>query len=98
DFHVTGVQTCALPISRALLGKQRPPAQAERQGLSDRLTARAVSTLESWNARWVVASRRRAWLWVVAALGVFFLSMLAFSQARVRSEERRGGTECVYGG
>ncbi|MDY3197930.1 MAG: efflux RND transporter permease subunit [Pseudomonadaceae bacterium] len=74
---------CTLPLSRALLGKQRPPAQAERQGLSDRVTARAVSTLESWNARWVVASRRRAWLWVLAAVGVFFLSMLAFSQARV---------------
>ncbi|MFA5678405.1 MAG: efflux RND transporter permease subunit [Pseudomonas sp.] len=73
---------CSLPLSRALLGKQRP-AQVSKQGYSDRVTARAVTALESWNARWVVRSRRYAWLWVFGAIGLFVLSMLAFSQARV---------------
>ena len=74
---------CSLPLSRALLGKQRAPQDKSKQGFSDRVTARAVSALESWNTRWVVGSRRQAWLWLGAALALFVVSMLAFSQARV---------------
>ncbi|MCK9509293.1 MAG: efflux RND transporter permease subunit, partial [Pigmentiphaga sp.] len=74
---------CSLPLSRALLGKQRKPADPKRQGLSDRITGRAVEGLERWNARWVVRRKRQAWLWILAAAVLFILSMLAFSQARV---------------
>ena len=73
---------CSLPLSRVLLGKQRAAVE-QKQGYSDRVTARAVNALESWNARWVVRNRRQSWLWVLAALVLFVVSMLAFSQARV---------------
>src|SRR5690606_39679329 len=38
DFHVTGVQTCALPISTQPCppGPARPPSLARRQGRGDR--------------------------------------------------------------
>ena len=74
---------CSLPLSRVLLGKQRKPDNPRQQGLSDRVTGRAVATLERWNGRWVVRSRGQSWLWVFAAIGLFVLSMMAFSQARV---------------
>ena len=73
---------CSLPLSRVLLGRQRA-TERSKQGYSDRVTARAVNALESWNARWVVRSRRQSWLWVIGALALFVVSMLAFSQARV---------------
>ena len=74
---------CTLPLARALLGKQRKSEDPQRRGLSDRITARAVSGLESWNARWVVQRRRQSWLWVIGAIALFVLSMWAFTQARV---------------
>ncbi|MEI2418196.1 efflux RND transporter permease subunit [Orrella sp. JC864] len=74
---------CSLPLSRALLGKARKPEDPRQQGLSDRITAWAVNGLERWNLRTVVSSRRRSWLWVFGAIGLFMLSMLAFTQARV---------------
>lgn len=74
---------CSLPLSRLLLGNQRPAESVEQQGLSDRVTARAVEALEHWNARWVVQNRRQSWGWLAGAIGLFVLSMLAFSQARV---------------
>lgn len=73
---------CSLPLSRALLGKQRKPENS-KQALSDRVTARAVTALETWNARWVVKTRKQSWLWVLAALALFMLAMVAFTQARV---------------
>lgn len=72
----------SLPLSRALLGKQRKPEDPQQQGLSDRATRWAVDRLESWSSRRVVASRRQAWLWVGGAVALFALSMLALSQSR----------------
>ncbi|UCJ14787.1 efflux RND transporter permease subunit [Pseudomonas sp. MM211] len=74
---------CSLPLSRALLGKQRKPDSTQKQGLSDRVTSRAVNGLESWNARWVVRSRKQSWLWVLAAIALFMVSIVAFTQARI---------------
>src|SRR5690606_33101188 len=74
---------CSLPLSRALLGKQRKSEDPARQGISDRVTSRAVNGLERWNARWVVKSRRQSWLWLFATIALFTVSMFAFSQARV---------------
>lgn len=74
---------CTMPLSRALLGKQRKPDSAQKQGLSDRVASRAVNGLERWNGRWVVRSRKQSWLWVVAAIALFMVSMVAFTQARI---------------
>ncbi|WP_150306339.1 efflux RND transporter permease subunit [Pseudomonas saliphila] len=83
---------CTLPLARALLGKQRKAQDARKQGLSDRVTGRAVEGLERWNTRWVVQSKRQSWLWLLAAIGLFVLSMLAFSQARVELFPATDGT------
>ncbi|MBU4611091.1 efflux RND transporter permease subunit [Achromobacter sp. GG226] len=74
---------CSLPLSRALLGRQRKPETAEAQSRADRVTQWSVDRLERWSARHVVASRRQAWLWVVGALVVFVLSLFAFTQTRI---------------
>ncbi|GAA5232568.1 efflux RND transporter permease subunit [Verticiella sediminum] len=74
---------CSLPLSRALLGRQRKAEDPRKQGLSDRLNQRAVARLERWTARWVVKSRGRAWLWVLLAVLIFVASLFAFSQARI---------------
>ena len=74
---------CSLPLSRALLGKQRKSEDPKKQGVSDRVNNWAVNGLEGWSARWVVKSRRQSWLWVFGAIALFVVSMLAFSQARV---------------
>mgnify|MGYP000851617397 CR=1 FL=1 len=74
---------CSLPLSRLLLGRQRKLDGARKAGLSDRVSNWAVERLEGWNTRWVVRSRGQAWLWLFAALALFMVSMLAFSQARV---------------
>lgn len=74
---------CSLPLSRALLGKQRKSEDPKKQGASDRVTQWAVNGLERWNARWVVKSRRQSWFWVLGAAALFAVSMLAFTQARV---------------
>ena len=74
---------CTLPLARALLGKQRQSQDPQRQGLSDRITRRAVEGLESWNARWVVQRRRQSWIWVIGAIALFVFSMWAFTQARI---------------
>lgn len=74
---------CSLPLSRALLGKQRKPDSPQKVGVSDRVTRWAVNGLESWSARWVVKNRTHSALWVMGAVVLFVVSMLAFSQARV---------------
>lgn len=74
---------CSLPLSRALLGRQRKPETDAGQSRADRVTQWSVDRLERWNARHVVASRRQAWLWVVGALVVFVLSLYAFTQTRI---------------
>jgi len=74
---------CSLPLSRALLGKQRRSDNPKHQGASDRVTQWAVNGLERWNGRWVVRSRKLAWLWVLGGVGLFVLAMVAFTQARI---------------
>jgi multidrug efflux pump subunit AcrB len=74
---------CSLPLSRALLGRQRRSDNLKQQGTSDRVTQWAVDGLESWNSRWVVQSRKQSVLWVAASVGLFVLAMVAFTQARV---------------
>ncbi len=74
---------CSLPLSRALLGKQRRSEDPKQRGRSDRVTAWAVNGLESWNTRHVVKTRRQSCLWVWGTLALFVVSMYAFTQARV---------------
>ncbi|MFA9439311.1 efflux RND transporter permease subunit [Uliginosibacterium sp. sgz301328] len=73
----------SLPLSRVLLGGQRKAEDSRKQGLSDRVTARAVNGLERWILKSVVHSRRQSWLWLGAAFALFVVSILAFSQARI---------------
>jgi len=74
---------CSLPLSRALLGKQRRSTNPAQAGKSDRVTRWAVEGLESWNTRWVVNSRKQSWLWLLGAVGLFVVAMFAFTQARI---------------
>lgn len=74
---------CTLPLARGLLGKQRKAQDPKKRSMPDRVTGWAVDGLENWNSRWVVKSRRHSWFWVVGAIGLFALAMLAFTQARV---------------
>ncbi|KAA0009759.1 efflux RND transporter permease subunit [Billgrantia pellis] len=74
---------CAVPLSRALLGKQARAEGEENSGLADRVTQRAVDGLERWNSRYILASRGRSWLWVLGALALFVVSIMAFTQARL---------------
>lgn len=74
---------CSLPLSRALLGKQRRSDNPKQQGTSDRVAQWAVNGLERWNSRWVVQSRKQSWLWVAGGVGLFVLAIVAFTQARV---------------
>src|SRR5690606_39311386 len=83
DFHVTGVQTCALPILARTIRCAREPAgnAADR----DRLFG---DHLRSWV--WITARpmTRRTPAWQVALNGVF-----PASSPSTRSEERRVGKE-----
>lgn len=74
---------CAVPLSRALLGKQRRAEGDEKPGLADRVTQRAVDGVERWSGRYIVASRGRAWLWVLGAVALFVVSLFAFTQTRL---------------
>lgn len=74
---------CAVPLSRGLLGKQRRPDGEEKLGLADRVTQRAVAGLEGWSTRHIVASRVRAWLWVLGAVALFVVAIVAFTQSRL---------------
>lgn len=74
---------CAVPLSRVLLGKQRRAEGEEKPGMADRVTQRAVDGVERFNGRYIVASRSRAWLWVLGAVALFVISLFAFTQARL---------------
>src|SRR5206468_5861591 len=85
DLIVTGVQTCALPISRA-------PSIALIDASSASATTRGVastSTSPEWNAHAVSAS-------VTCMLTVADRPGRGAMDAQ-RSEERRGGKECWRG-
>src|SRR5690606_40790920 len=96
DFHVTGVQTCALPISRAVPraargapGRQggRRRARAWDRAVRDAPRLEGCPTLREggWRRRGGVprGARRR--------------SRGGPAQPRRRSEERRGGEETMSG-
>ena len=55
------VQMIALPLSRFLLGKVRPPEGEAEQSRADRTAQRASDWLENTVLRRVLATRRHAW-------------------------------------
>ncbi|OWK29977.1 efflux RND transporter permease subunit [Sphingomonas mucosissima] len=72
-----------LPLSRYLLGKQANSGAELKEGRSDRVTARAMDWLENWNSRHVLATRKRAGLWVIGAFVMFGLSIAAFTMTKI---------------
>src|SRR5690606_40450017 len=92
DFHVTGVQTCALPIY--LDGRRRLPGVPGRQEASRRGRSRGACETISEPAQ---ADRRGP-----SADGATIRSrnddIHEFHRQRVRSEERRVGKEWRYRG
>src|SRR5690606_40820594 len=86
DFHVTGVQTCALPISQLQTGVERIGTAFHLPGTHARISAgrNALAALE-------VAAL--AELRTLADAG--FDNMAAQVDPFLRSEERRVGKECL---
>src|SRR5690606_41135235 len=90
-FHVTGVQTCALPICfrrgdrMLVIGAYRPTVPAERGGVAP-----------AWSARGGIEGPAGAALFLVPEGG----SEMIYVQGDdpERSEERRVGEECRSGG
>src|SRR5690606_40662634 len=93
DFHVTGVQTCALPISRFPLEAQRAEAEAKRRiglgvtGLADAL----ILCNRRYGSAEAVALTRR---WMERLRDAAYQASCALA-AEKRSEERRVGKESV---
>src|SRR5207253_7345608 len=88
DGHVTGVQTCALPIFARLA------AQDEQARVSARLY-QAAASCSSWAASRANASSAWPTLPVPVAARAFCQAALRSSDAEAgRSEERRVGKEC----
>src|SRR5690606_40559646 len=95
DFHVTGVQTCALPISTAIGGV--------RAGASGFL----VGLIETY-IRWLLWSGltyligdkllggTATWGELLRTLGFAHVPRALLVLAVIRSEERRVGKECRY--
>src|SRR5690606_40683511 len=79
DFHVTGVQTCALPISR-----QRP----SRDWLAFVKTARARQKIRHWIRQEEFESS------VALGRDLLERELKKARKERPRSEERRVGKEC----
>src|SRR5690606_40660763 len=83
DFHVTGVQTCALPISGDVAGGDRPPARRPVRPAARRRPERPRPPPDpARRDRLVVEPARRA----------------GAPRAAPRSEERRVGKEWRCGG
>src|SRR5690606_39574183 len=91
DFHVTGVQTCALPISRSLQVAENPDLQQPT------IEAPAYPTQ---------TETERLWPWQLSTLLLALTTLLGFGlwlharsqpaiirTVQVRSEERRVGRE-----
>src|SRR5207253_8436186 len=94
DGHVTGVQTCALPIS---ISGERPYASAARAALQDfRISAPSWRLdLDQAGARMALAEPAR----IDAASGarLALSAHAAVSRGPIwRSEERRVGKECRW--
>src|SRR5207302_7509129 len=86
DFHVTGVQTCALPISETRVAWEGARRAALAVGLveSEYFPMLAISVLGGYQNTAVPVPTS------VASDGFFRLELLQ------RSEERRVGKECRY--
>src|SRR5690606_40557990 len=93
DFHVTGVQTCALPISRRLA---RARAVARARALSRRPTARVPARRGPLRVGWRRRLPGAGWAWAVPLDPLRHRGRARRPRAcgaRWRSEERRVGTE-----
>src|SRR5207302_7448016 len=87
DFHVTGVQTCALPIyAVGYTGGSHPATRANR-GKANRN--------KDWSGQYREAAPS-ADIESNSEIGREFY--LKFTMAAIRSEERRVGKECRSGG
>src|SRR5690606_40691446 len=82
DFHVTGVQTCALPISAV----PRLPWSAWKSALPSKMAGLAWGMLNtnSERVRFAAWARRKGMRWI------------APTSSLARSEERRVGKECRW--
>src|SRR5690606_39761797 len=87
DFHVTGVQTCALPISMAIAGSTRGgPAKAAVLGSAVMGTLSGSSTANvTTTGTFTIPLMKRIGVKPEVAGGI---------EASARSEERRVGKEC----
>src|SRR5690606_41192572 len=94
DFHVTGVQTCALPISssRSLVRSPAPRASPEPKAGRAVVVGVIDWELEVFGAQSLKDKRR-----VVRSLKDRLRARLNVSVAEVRSEERRVGKERRHG-
>src|SRR5690606_40551297 len=79
DFHVTGVQTCALPISQQLYQEARAAMRAKNN-------EQALELLETLQARYPFGDHA-----LQAQLDIIYMY---FKNDEWRSEERRVGKEC----
>src|SRR5207253_3750006 len=90
DGHVTGVQTCALPI---YMLRQRVNMKSIlkkfRQISTERMAQNPASLLRSGKTI-PLAIRWKTWCRSIPKIGIMLLCM------RKRSEERRVGKECRY--
>src|SRR5690606_41177158 len=94
DFHVTGVQTCALPISLLLVGIFAVIAFWLRGTFAGLLTFAGfafIVSLDLWENAMITLS-----LVLVATLIALIISVPVGIWAR--SEERRVGKGCGWGG
>src|SRR5690606_40458082 len=89
DFHVTGVQTCALPISRHRI---RGMLRGSAARLAPRLTGGVnLAVVGHSTADTLLSSSRVMDVMEAVPSGAELMSEIAFQ--RVRSEERRVGRE-----
>src|SRR5690606_40601118 len=82
DFHVTGVQTCALPISRVIMESNPVGASC----------ARVCPTIELCEGACVLNSEEKPIQ--IGHLQRYATDWLRESNVNLRSEERRVGKEC----
>src|SRR5690606_40611871 len=84
DFHVTGVQTCALPIlSPTLEAEHMKPKipQSKKRLITVSLMAISIAILISFIAKFL--------MFIIG-----FITQVSFYGNATRSEERRVGKEC----
>src|SRR5690606_39310646 len=87
DFHVTGVQTCALPICRQTC----PSCFAFRTGLAPLVTGNGLAHFSGGRARiWTSSAAIR----LSSNQTIRFEKISAVGSGKIRSEERRVGKAC----